>query len=123
MILHYVFIGVYIAGILGIIFAVVYVYHQRNGASHRHGNWNFPLSKTQEKGLPCRLNLGWQVFPWFIDPKLTLQPAYFCTTAHCLNWKGGYGEDMKLRPGATYAIRSNNSSTLGLVVCNAAFRT
>jgi hypothetical protein len=29
---------------------------------------------------------------------------------------------MKLRPGATYAIRSDNSSTLGLVVCNAAFR-
>ena len=38
MILHYVFIGVYIAAILGIIFAVVYVSHQRDGSSHRHGH-------------------------------------------------------------------------------------
>ena len=38
MILHYVFIGVYIAAILGIIFAVVYVSHPRNGVPHRHGH-------------------------------------------------------------------------------------
>jgi hypothetical protein len=25
--------------------------------------------------------------------------AYFCTTAHSLDWKGGYGADMKLRKG------------------------
>jgi hypothetical protein len=31
--------------------------------------------------------------------KLTASPAYFCTTAHFLDWKGGYGEDMKLKPG------------------------
>lgn len=38
MILHYVFIGVYLAAILGIVFAVVHVSHQKNGASHRHGH-------------------------------------------------------------------------------------
>ena len=38
MILHYVFIGVYIAAILGIIFTVVYASHQKNGSSNRHGH-------------------------------------------------------------------------------------
>ena len=35
MILHYIFIGVYIAAILGIIFAVVYVSHQKSSSYHR----------------------------------------------------------------------------------------
>jgi hypothetical protein len=37
--------------------------------------------------------------------KTTMSPAYFCTTAHFLEWKGGYGEDMKLRPGVKGAAR------------------
>lgn len=28
-----------------------------------------------------------------------MSPAYFCTTVHFLDWKGGYGENMKLSPG------------------------
>jgi hypothetical protein len=35
MILHYVFIGVYLAAVLGIILAVVYVSHQKDGFFHR----------------------------------------------------------------------------------------
>lgn len=31
--------------------------------------------------------------------KTTMSLAYFCTTAHSLDWKGGYGADMKLRIG------------------------
>jgi hypothetical protein len=38
MMIQYVFIGVYIAAILGIIFAVFHVSHQRPGAHHRHGH-------------------------------------------------------------------------------------
>jgi hypothetical protein len=38
MILHYVFIGIYLAAILGIILAVVHVSRQRDGGSHRHGH-------------------------------------------------------------------------------------
>lgn len=38
MILHYVFIGIYLAAILGIILAVVHVSRQRDGSYHRHGH-------------------------------------------------------------------------------------
>jgi|MudIll2142460700_1097286.scaffolds.fasta_scaffold00876_6 hypothetical protein len=38
MIIQYVFIGVYIAAILGIIFAVFHVSHQKSGSYHRHGH-------------------------------------------------------------------------------------
>jgi divalent metal cation (Fe/Co/Zn/Cd) transporter len=38
MILHYVFIGVYIAAIVGIVFAVIYVSHQKADSHHRHGH-------------------------------------------------------------------------------------
>jgi hypothetical protein len=36
MILHYVFIGVYFAALLGIIFAVVHVSRQKRASFHRH---------------------------------------------------------------------------------------
>jgi len=38
MILHYIFIGIYLAAIAGIIIAVVHVSRRRDGTSHRHGH-------------------------------------------------------------------------------------
>jgi hypothetical protein len=38
MILHYVFIGIYLAAIFGIILAVIHFSRQRDGSSHRQGH-------------------------------------------------------------------------------------